>query len=79
MESININVPNTKKIEAINNLSQAINNLSKVLVNDYVKVNISDCTFTQLQSNEQPSINIEPAIDDFETNEIAFDKGEIGN
>lgn len=61
--NITIESINRQKIEAVLELSKAINNLSKVLSEDDVNITIKDCNFNGISNTKAPLLNIQTKID----------------
>lgn len=61
--NITIESINRQKIEAVLELSKAINNLSKVLSEDDVNITIKDCNFNSNDNTKAPLLNIQTKID----------------
>lgn len=61
--TITIESINRQKIQAVLELSKAINNLSRVLAEDDVNINVSNCTFTNTTDSTTPSLSIQTKID----------------
>jgi len=61
--NITIESINRQKIEAVLELSKAINNLSKVLSEDDVNIIIKDCNFNGNDNTKAPLLNIQTKID----------------
>lgn len=61
--TITIESINRHKIQAVLELSRAVSHLARVLAEDDVNINVSNCTFTNTTDSTTPSLSIQTKID----------------